>query len=220
MFKSFVSFIVSLFFPHEQLVMVVADDLNSTMAMMQRYEKRDRWMKTGSAIEVTLGRNGLGYEGLRDPYKREGDGKSPIGLFPITATFGYDPHPNSQMPYWYADENLICVDDVQDPRYNQIVSLDGETPGSFERMRREDGLYRNGAVVGYNAMNEQGRGSCIFLHIRRPDGRATSGCTAMEENELIEVLKWLDPDKKPLLLQIPKSECEQYQREFSGIECN
>ncbi len=219
MFKSFLSFIAATFFPSEQLVVVVSDDLNATRATMQRYERGERWEKTGSAVPVTLGRSGLGYAQGPQPLKMEGDGRSPVGLFPITATFGYDPAGVGQMPYLHADEKLICIDDAQDERYNEILPLSGDKPKSFEWMRREDGLYRYGAVIGYNADGKKGRGSCIFLHLNHPDRRPTSGCTAMDEAGLVELLGWLDPEKKPRILQLPRSDCPAYQKEFEGIEC-
>lgn len=220
MYKSFLSLIASLFAPSEQLVVVVSEELNATTAVMQRYEKRGEWEKIGEEVPVTLGRNGLGYAMDKGPLKNEGDGRSPLGVFAITSTFGYEREGVGRMPYLYADGGLICIDDAGDERYNTIVKLDGEKPRSFEWMRREDGVYRYGAVIGYNGSGEKGRGSCIFIHLNHPDKRPTSGCTAMDEAPLVELLRWLEPEKKPRILQIPKSECVNYKKEFEGIECD
>jgi L,D-peptidoglycan transpeptidase YkuD (ErfK/YbiS/YcfS/YnhG family) len=204
----------------EQLVVIVAKELNSTTASLQRYEKSKSWYKVGNPVVVTLGRSGLGWAQDRQPQKFEGDGKSPAGVFEISATFGYSPQANSKMPYWYADETLICIDDVNDRLYNKMAVLNPSAPPkSFENMRREDDLYRHGAVIEYNRNAQKGRGSCIFFHLNRSDYRPTSGCTAMDEKPLLELLQWLDPAKNPKLLQIPKSECSNYQNEFVGIEC-
>lgn len=204
----------------EQLVVVVSEELNSTSASLQRYEKKVFWHKIGDPVAVTLGRSGLGWAHDFQPQKHEGDGRSPAGVFEIGSTFGYSPQSNSKMPYWYADETLICVDDVNDRMYNKMAILDLlAPPKSFEKMRREDGLYRHGAVIEYNSLGEKGRGSCIFFHLNRSDYHPTSGCTAMDEKPLLELLEWLDPVKKPKLLQIPKGECLKYQKEFAGIEC-
>lgn len=206
-------------FASQQLLLVLSDELNATSAILQRYEKKEAWTPIGSAVPVTLGRSGMGYARGKEPLKFEGDGRSPAGVFPITASFGYDEHPMGKMPYMHADERLICIDDINDARYNRIVSLEGETPKSFEWMRREDGVYRYGLLIGYNGFGEKGRGSCIFIHLNHPDKRPTSGCTAMDEAPLRELLEWLDPDKNPQILQIPKSDCGDYRREFKGIEC-
>ncbi|MFZ5374829.1 MAG: L,D-transpeptidase family protein [Campylobacterota bacterium] len=220
MFKSILSFIASLVCPSEQLVVVVSNDINATSALLQRYEKRGEWEKVGESVPVTLGRAGMGYASLKEPLKREGDGRSPLGVFEITSAFGYAEQSRSRLPYLHADDKLICIDDPQDNRYNTITRLEGELPKSFERMRREDDVYRYGAVIGYNAAGEQGRGSCIFLHLNHADNHPTSGCTAMNEADLVVLLEWLDPEKKPKILQIPKSECGEFKKEFEGINCD
>jgi L,D-peptidoglycan transpeptidase YkuD (ErfK/YbiS/YcfS/YnhG family) len=211
---------LSLLSASEQLVVVLSPEINATTASMQRYEKQNIWVKTGEKIPVILGRSGLGYVNHKIPLKNEGDGRSPAGLFSITSIFGYDEHPNSGMPYYHADEKLICVDDVEDSRYNTFALLDPlNPPKSFELMHRNDEVYRNGAVIGYNAKGEKGRGSCIFIHLNHSDHRPTSGCTAMDETPLKEMIRWLDPKKNPRILQIPLSDCAEYQKEFVGIKC-
>lgn len=211
---------IGLVYGDHQLVVVITEDMNSTTGILKRYEKQgNTYTKFGTPISVMLGRGGLGWGDRTNELKMEGDGKSPAGIFPIRMTFGYGPEPIGAMSHYHADEKLICIDDVNDSRYNQIIQLVGEHPKSFEWMRREDGVYRYGAVIGYNEQGSAGRGSCIFFHLNHPDKRPTSGCTAMEETDLKELLKWLNPQKNPKLLQIPRSECSNYQKEFVGIEC-
>lgn len=205
----------------QQLALVLADDLNATRGILQRYDLKGLWTKTGEPVAVTLGRSGLGRSFGPSPLKNEGDGRSPMGVYPITALFGYDNNTSYKLPYWYADEHLICVDDVNDSRYNRILRVfdASSLPKSFETMRRSDDVYRYGAVVGYNLTGEPGRGSCIFIHANHSDKRPTSGCTAMDESDLKNFLLWLDSAKKPRLLQVTKKECKTYQKEFKGIEC-
>lgn len=206
----------------EQLVLVLSSELNATTASMQRYEKGDHWVKVGDKVPVTLGRNGLGYTAFKQPLKMEGDGRSPAGSFPIISAFGYDQNNTFKLPYWYADENLYCVDDVNDSRYNKMLRIYDKSslPASYEAMRRADGVYRYGAVIGYNLSGDRGRGSCIFIHLNHSDKHPTSGCTAMDEAPLLELLKWLDPKKTPLMLQVLKSECQKYIKDYEGIECD
>jgi D-alanyl-D-alanine dipeptidase len=224
MIKTFLQFLIFIMIApvwgSEQLMVVLSPEYNSTTALLQRYEKEDVWQKVGEAVAVTLGRNGLGWSTQAKPQKREGDGRSPAGLFEISTTFGYASDTNLTMPYLHADETLICVDDIEDRFYNKMTLLNPlAPPKSFETMRRNDDLYRNGAVIAYNRLGEKGRGSCIFFHLNRPDKRPTAGCTAMDEKPLLEMLQWLDPTKNPRVLQIPASECNRYQKEFVGIGC-
>ncbi|MDD2829405.1 MAG: hypothetical protein PHW18_07530 [Sulfuricurvum sp.] len=204
----------------EQLVVIIAPEMNSTRATLQRYEKNGSWEKIGSSVEVTLGRSGLGYADEGEPQKHEGDGRSPLGLFSVDASFGYSSEPNSHLPYYYADESLICVDDIEDKKYNKMALLDPvKPPKSFEMMHRTDEVYTHGAVINYNTKGVRGRGSCIFFHLNNKAHKPTSGCSAMDEASLLEMLRWFDPLKQPHLLQIPLSECGKYQKEFVGIEC-
>ena len=75
-------------------------------------------------------------------------------------------------------------------------------------MRRNDGLYRIGVVIGYNRDPvKKGLGSAIFLHPWRGEGTATSGCVAMAEGDLLRILSWLEPSKKPkVILGVPALE--------------
>lgn len=205
----------------QQLVVVLSPDMNTPSGVMTRYEKAgDVYRAIGMPVVVTLGRNGLGWDSGSEPLKREGDGKSPAGVFDIASTFGENSMPNSRMPYWFADDTLICIDDVNDTKYNTMSHLDSSNPPkSFELMRRNDTVYRNGAVIDYNHAGISGRGSCIFFHLNHANKRPTAGCTAMDEQPLLELIHWFDPSKKPKLLQIPKSACDEYQKEFVGIKC-
>ena len=69
-----------------QLIVVTTADWQTPKGTLQRYEKVGNiWQKTGKAIEILLGRNGLGWGiGLHTTpkdatiIKKEGDGKSPM----------------------------------------------------------------------------------------------------------------------------------------------
>jgi L,D-peptidoglycan transpeptidase YkuD (ErfK/YbiS/YcfS/YnhG family) len=68
-------------------------------------------------------------------------------------------------------------------------------------MRRADGLYQLGIVVGYNTEPVlAGRGSAIFLHVWRGPGQATAGCIAMNLADLERIVAWLDPVKNPRII--------------------
>jgi L,D-peptidoglycan transpeptidase YkuD (ErfK/YbiS/YcfS/YnhG family) len=63
--------------------------------------------------------------------------------------------------------------------------------------------YNVGVIVGYNAAPPvKGRGSCIFLHIWAGPDSHTAGCTAFDETKLRDMIVWLDPAKRPLLVQL------------------
>jgi D-alanyl-D-alanine dipeptidase len=210
-----------------EMVVVTADSWNSLQATLRRYERErpgNPWQAVGQPITVMIGKNGLGWgTGLlappreaSDPVKKEGDGKAPAGVFRLSKAFGYAPQAQSgwKMPYVSLTPTIECVDDEKSKFYNTLVDTTAVSAdwGSHEneKMRRADDLYRWGILVDHNANPPVvGGGSCIFIHIWRGPGEPTVGCTAMAQPDLESLLGWLDPERKPLLVQLPAA---QYQK--------
>jgi len=81
-------------------------------------------------------------------------------------------------------------------------------------MLRADNLYKWGVVVAHNSRATPGAGSCIFLHIWKDSRSATAGCTAMPEPDLVNLLRWLNPAARPVLVQMPQQEYEAARAKF------
>ncbi len=209
----------NIIFPKDssQLLFVTTPDWNSKEGTLQRYErigKSKNWKKVGEPISIILGRNGLAWGlGLHTTpknakyIKREGDGRSPAGLFYLGHGFGYQDF-NIEFPYKVYKRTDHCVDDSNSKWYNRIVDSTkvAKDYKSFEHMRLKNNLYKYGITVNHNPNQVKNGGSCIFMHIRSGNGKGTAGCTAMSEDKIKEILKWLKEEKKPLLLQLPKGE--------------
>lgn len=203
----------------KQLLVVTTKNWSASAGSLQRYERdHDHWNKVGKAIEIKLGRNGLGWgiglhEIPRHPkiLKKEGDGKSPAGIFRLRQAFGYAPF-KINYPYEIYKETDHCVDDVNSVYYNKIVDSTKiqRDYKSYERMKFPKDHYRYGIVVDHNGITEgkkskKGAGSCIFVHIKDVP---TAGCTVMNKEEIEEILLWLDPAAKPLLVQGTQDDIE------------
>jgi D-alanyl-D-alanine dipeptidase len=196
----------------KQLLVVTTENWSVSSGLMQRYERKNKqWHKVGKILEIKLGRNGLGWGiGLHtipkdaEIIKKEGDGKSPAGIFRLNQAFGYEPF-NINYPYEVYSETDHCVDDVNSKFYNKIVDstkIDRDYK-SHEVMKFPKDYYKYGIVVDHNGISDGSKskkdaGSCIFIHIK---SIPTSGCTVMTENEIKEILRWLDPKAQPLLVQ-------------------
>ncbi len=195
----------------KQLLVVTTKNWSTPNGMLQRYERTDKeWHKIGKAISIKLGRNGLGWGiGLhaipKDAkiIKKEGDGKAPAGIFTLKQAFGYQPFV-VEYPYEVYKSTDHCVDDVNSKLYNKIVdstkiNIDYK---SKEHMKFPKDYYKYGIVVNHNHIDEaeavKGAGSCIFIHIKKVP---TAGCTVMTESEMKEIIRWLDVESEPLLLQ-------------------
>jgi D-aminopeptidase len=202
------------------MILSVSADWDATRAILQPYERHSPdapWAAVGSLIEASLGRAGLAWgrglhpPDLPGPKKREGDGRSPAGVFDLRLVTGYarTAPPGTRMPYREASATLRCVDDPKSGHYNQLAD-EAQTKkdwSSAEDMRRSDELYRLLVWVGHNDIPVvPGGGSCIFLHLRSGPEDVTSGCTALEIEPMERLLRWLDPAARPVFVQLPDAE--------------
>ena len=195
----------------KQLIVVSTKNWSTSNGTLQRYEKKNNaWYKVSKAIDIKLGRNGIGWGiGLHTTpkgakcIKKEGDGKAPAGIFTLKQAFGYQPFV-VEYPYEVYKTTDHCVDDVNSKLYNKIVDSTKVKRDykSKEHMKFPKDYYKYGIVVNHNHIDEsgavKGAGSCIFIHIKKVP---TAGCTVMTEGEMKEIIKWLDVDSEPLLVQ-------------------
>jgi L,D-peptidoglycan transpeptidase YkuD (ErfK/YbiS/YcfS/YnhG family) len=207
-----------------QILLVLTDGWDAVDGTMQRFERSSvdaAWQSAGPVVPIVVGRSGLawgsGVASLQGPgpLKREGDGRSPAGVFRLSTAFGQTPDKPSgwQLPYRYLSDDVECVDDAQSASYNRLTTRSAAARvdwSSSEKMWQEP-LYKWGVVVDHNTAPtvRPAGGSCIFLHIWRGPGRGTAGCTAMEEPALTATIAWLAPAKAPLLVQLPRDEYER-----------
>lgn len=206
-----------------QLVVVTTRGWDDVPGLLRRFERKGTgrpWTRVGREVDVAVGRNGLGWGlglvktgGAAGPLKKEGDGKAPAGVFALSSAFGFAPREEAaglRLHYLPLTPSVECVDDPKSNFYNAVVDRDRLVSAadwdSSERMRSIEG-YRWGVFVMHNESPAvAGRGSCIFLHIWAGPGQGTAGCTALKEEDLTELLRWLDPRKRPLLVQLPEAE--------------
>jgi D-alanyl-D-alanine dipeptidase len=153
---------------------------------------------------------GLHITPAKGPIKREGDHRSPAGVYALDTAFGAAselPPTSRGFPYAQMHATSYCVEDQRSEHYNQLIDSTTVAPTGWERwsaMARPDGLFDWGIVVRQNAPDtKRGAGSCVFLHIWRGPQKPTAGCTAMAKDRLLEILRWLDPEQHPLLVQLP-----------------
>jgi L,D-peptidoglycan transpeptidase YkuD (ErfK/YbiS/YcfS/YnhG family) len=139
-------------------------------------------------------RRAVGRSGIRLD-KREGDGATPAGVWPLREVF-YRPdrlaRPMTGLPVRPLAPHDGWCDQPGDARYNRLVRL--PYPASAERLWRGDNLYDLIVVVGYNdAPAVPGKGSAIFLHCARGNFAPTEGCIAFARNDLLAILRAVDP---------------------------
>lgn len=206
----------------KQLVLVVTPDWNTHEGTLRTYSRDgDAWREVGNATPVVTGKSGAAWGiGLHPPQsggptKREGDGRSPAGVFPIGTAFGYAASEPTSLPFMALSESDYCVDVSGSPLYNRIVDAKrvdaAAVAGSTEPMRRDlhangDSAYKIGFVIEHNPHGVPGAGSCIFAHLWKSPDWWTAGCTAMTEASMRKLVAWLKPDAQPVFVLLPQDE--------------
>ena len=146
-------------------------------------------------VGCRIGRGGV----LPATSKREGDGATPRGIYPLR--FGLWradrlPPPRSRLVFHPIGADDLWCDAPGHPAYNRWVKAPAASgfAASHERLLREDMAYDLLLVIGHNdSPPVPGRGSAIFLHLDRPDHRPTLGCVAVEPAAMIRLLRDVGP---------------------------
>jgi L,D-peptidoglycan transpeptidase YkuD (ErfK/YbiS/YcfS/YnhG family) len=135
------------------------------------------------------------------PSKREGDGATPAGSWPLRCVLfrpdriSLPPTPLSRLALRRDDG---WCDDPADAHYNRPVRL--PYGASTECMWRDDRLYDVVVVLGHNDRPAvPGRGSCIFFHLARPDYGATEGCVAVHPRDMRLILARCGPNTRMVI---------------------
>ena len=213
-----------------QMVVVTTPGWNVDHGTLRTYARTaNGWKDIGAPAPVTIGKAGaawgLGLNAPRHdgPIKREGDLRSPAGVFDIGEAFGYAAKADTAMPYRALTASDYCVDVSGSPQYNRIVDAKvvGEkaVEGSTEPMRRDihvhgDQRYAQGFVIEHNPQQRARGGSCIFAHLWKSPVDATTGCTAMAPSLMHRLLAWLRPDEHPVFVLLPAPAYEKLRSEW------
>ena len=204
-----------------QCIIVLVPDWKAHVGELRAFERSEgekEWRSRGDVVPVVLGSKGLAWgRGFMKSWrmfgarKREGDNKTPAGVFHLGTAFGYAPPDQAswiKIPYIPVNHQTEGVDDPRSRFYNRVVDrteIDNPDWKSSERMMRDDDAYRWGLVIEHNSDPIiPGAGSCIYLHVWRGPTTSTAGCIALAQDELVSLLRWLDPGAKPFLIAVPK----------------
>lgn len=135
-------------------------------------------------MACALGRGG------RRALKREGDGATPIGEWPVREVFyraDRVARPLTALPVTPLRPDDGWCDHPLDRNYNRRIRLPYQA--SHERLWRDDRMYDLIVVLGYNdCPRVRWRGSAIFIHLAAPGFAPTEGCIALHEADLRKVI--------------------------------
>jgi L,D-peptidoglycan transpeptidase YkuD (ErfK/YbiS/YcfS/YnhG family) len=201
-----------------QCIVVLTDSWSTPRGTLSAFDRNRKsgWRKHSAPSSVVIGKAGLAWgRGVIDvgdlagPVKIEGDNKAPAGVFRLGSVFGRAAHPGlTKMPYLALSTSIVAVNDSRSRHYNQLIDVTKVRHrdwGTAENMILKDHRYDLGVFVNHNLPPRPDAGSCIFLHVWKDSSTLTTGCTAMPQEELLELIRWLDPSRDPMLVQLPMS---------------
>lgn len=186
-----------------QAIIVTTNSWGSSSAVLETFEKiNGQWQKKFNSMNGCIGKRGFTAE------KKEGDMKTPVGVYGFDFIFGTGSNPGAKYEYRKTHGNEFWVDDANSPLYNTWQQ--GASQG---RWNSAENLYipayKYAAVINYNTAERiSGKGSAIFLHIKT--GNGTAGCVAISESDILKILQWVDPGKNPLIIMGPKFQIENF----------
>ncbi len=122
---------------------------------------------------------------------KEGDMKTPRGVYTFTKAFGILEDPGCSMPYTQVDDSHYWVGDSNSERYNTFVSTrdyDDFNHKDSEHIIDYTLAYKYCLNISYNPDGTPKKGSAIFLHCQAKN-KFTMGCVAIPVEYMREVLR-------------------------------
>lgn len=172
-----------------QVISVVG--VGDSRAKMDVYQRTGSgWQAIAAGIPAFIGANGMA------PRIREGEKKTPMGIFTLEYAFGTAPNPGGGLRYVQVGPNHWWDGDVNSPTYNTMqvceksqCPFDTGPGGGSENL--DIPQYVHAVVMGVNTDRVPGNGSAFFLHAT--DGGPTAGCVAIDDATLVKIIQWLKP---------------------------
>ena len=168
---------------HNQVVVAdgVSNGTTNVRVTLWTYVGANKWRNDGS-YAGNGGRGGWGKT-------RQGDLRSPVGVFSLTDAGGYYPNPGTRLPYQYSPRSYSTV--VEGVReFSYVVAIGyNHVVGTPPSSTRTPGPYS--------------RGNQIWLHERHLHG--TEGCIGIPRAGMVRTLRWLNPATHPVILMAPHS---------------
>jgi L,D-peptidoglycan transpeptidase YkuD (ErfK/YbiS/YcfS/YnhG family) len=182
-----------------RLIVVTVPNMQTTAALVRTFERMSpasRWEQRTASEPAVVGMRGIAWGDIYaslakedEPVKREGDHRTPAGIYRISATFGAE---DTKLPghLTLMPSKQFCVEDANSRYYGKIVpqSVAGETT-SGEDMAKFP-LYRRGLVIDYPPRPKDQAGSCIFLHVWGAPDAGTEARIGLPEERVAYLEDW------------------------------
>ncbi|WP_265396477.1 L,D-transpeptidase family protein [Leptospira levettii] len=180
------------FFQTEQVILIVGRPGETKGKLYVFTLVEGEWKTDFEEVPVWFGRSGLTLSNR----KREGDGFTPEGYFPIKRILGKRKKTIRQLEYTQIRKFHFWNDDPNSKHYNQLVSKKEKGVHSLW----DSDIYELFVVIEHNTNPSlPGMGSMIFLH-PWSETKPTSGCVGVNRDTLFKIVDSLDGNKNPFLI--------------------
>lgn len=164
--------------PQDAKVLVVVEGTGGSGCNVYAYEKVDGAWVLQISCAGYLGLNGMSND------RTTGDKTTPIGVFQMDTPFGQDaPLAGFPANYIQVDESYMWEDDTN------VLSRDltkcGEQVGTAGYKEHYDYVIN----LGYNKNAVKDKGSALFLHCKSKDSTSSSGCVAVDKDQMVGIMK-------------------------------
>ncbi len=176
--------------------LITVSPYSTSYATVRLWEKSD--LNVWHEVVKMNGR--VGEKGI-SKHKREGDKKTPSGIYNLKEGFG-SKKILTKITYKVLDGSEYWVDDYNSKFYNTMqIGLKKGSWNSSEHLIDNKVEYQYAVIIDYNRYPVVSKkGSAIFLHVE--NNKSTSGCIAVSKKNMIKILRWLDPKKTPKIIII------------------
>jgi L,D-peptidoglycan transpeptidase YkuD (ErfK/YbiS/YcfS/YnhG family) len=104
----------------------------------------------------------------------------------------------TRLPYVRVGPDDWWDENPASPRYNRLVVSPDSPGGDSENLYDAGVAYAHAVVINYNTNPViKGAGSGIFLHVSF--GAPTEGCVAIPDDQLTQIMRWLNPSQHPVI---------------------
>ena len=201
----------------DQLVVVTGTGMDSSSVKVGYYVREKNAEASEAALAESFWKEEFctegycGHDGMSGE-KREGDRRTPLGIYSFTQAFGSLENPGSHLPYKQLDGGDYWVDDGNSRYYNQMVNISQVEKdwSSAEHLIGVMPQYRYSLVLNYNTEERTpGKGSAIFLHGLHTWKTWTEGCIAIPEEYVRLLVQQLGENARIVIMpQIPEAQME------------
>ena len=154
--------------------------------------KKKQLIYKGNIFKCSIGKAGLTNN------KKEGDLKTPKGLFKLGALYFRKDRINflkSKIRNKEIKKNMGWCDDIKSKKYNTQIKF--PIKYNAEKLYRRDSLYNILIHIKYNnSPIVKNKGSAIFLHIAKKNYSPTKGCIAVSKKNMEFLIKKITTQSK------------------------